>query len=85
MTNQKDIIELAKDLSLNDIETLLWIFKDHLSVFVGSQNRHMISGEIESICFNGASLQINLNLAELDNLSDNDFINRAFYGEAKND
>lgn len=84
MDNQKDIIELAKDLSLSDLETLLWIFKDHLSVYVGRQNNHQIGGDIESICFNGASIQINMEFAELKSLSDDSFIKSAFYGDAPN-
>ena len=85
MSEKIDVIELSKNLTLSDIEHLIWIFKPHFDVYVGRQNRHMISSEIESICFNGASLQINLELSDLENLSDNEFINSAFYGVKEND
>ena len=55
--NADNLAELSNQLSLNDVETLLFIFSNRVSIYDTSSR---VSSEIDTVCMNGASIQINL-------------------------
>ena len=70
MTN-KEVADLSNKLTLENLEQLIWIFKDRIHIYAGlvpikDGAGLCISGELDEetpVCFNGASLQINMEKA----------------------
>tara|TARA_Y100001951_G_C11059577_1_gene140049 strand:- start:116 stop:376 length:261 start_codon:yes stop_codon:yes gene_type:complete len=57
------LIEIANDLSNNDLCMLINIVAERLNVFIGSTDKIQLTGELSMenpACLNGASVQINL-------------------------
>ena len=57
------LIEIANDLSNNDLCMLINIVAERLNVFIGSTDKIQLTGELSlenPACLNGASVQINL-------------------------
>ena len=69
-----DMGQLASQLSNNDLEALINIVAERLDVFVGCVCRHQISSRVESACVNGPFVQVNVQLADLDDIGDNRFV-----------
>ena len=64
------VVEVAKKLTLENMEQLLYIFKDHISIYFGSSKKMLITGELSKenpVCLNGASIQINAEYTDKNN------------------
>jgi len=66
----QDIVQIANSLSNNDLANLITMLGDRLDVYVGQLGRHQISSPVKDACMNGAVVQINLELSELDDISE---------------
>ena len=69
-----DMGQLASQLSNNDLEHLINIVAERLDVFVGSVGRHQITSRVASACINGPLVQVNLQLADLDDIGEDRFV-----------
>jgi hypothetical protein len=79
-----DIIEIANNISTDDMCHLINIFSDRIDIYIGSigskkskkqDNRMMLSGSLSKenpACLNGTYIQINMEYTDKDNL----FINQ---------
>jgi len=68
--NNKEIIHVANNLTNENIEQLIHIFADRISVFIGSNNNMQFSGQLSKenpVCLNGASIQINMEYVDKKN------------------
>ena len=66
-----EVIKIAKKLTLENIEQLLYIFKDHINIYYGilPKSKFMLTAELSKenpICLNGASIQINAEYTDED-------------------
>ena len=63
-----EVANLSNKLTLENLEQLIWIFKDRIHIYAGlvpikDGAGLCITGELDEetpVCFNGASLQINM-------------------------
>tara|TARA_R110000824_G_C14849900_1_gene639970 strand:- start:215 stop:511 length:297 start_codon:yes stop_codon:yes gene_type:complete len=63
-----EVADLSNKITLENLEQLIWIFRDRISIFVGTvpikDGRGLcISGELDEetpVCLNGATIQINM-------------------------
>jgi len=69
-----DMGQLASQLSNNDLEHLINIVAERLDVFVGCVGRHQITSRVASACINGPLVQVNLQLADLDEIGEDRFV-----------
>lgn len=72
-TRLEEILEFYQGMSLADMETILWMMSDRITIphaFNDGVTRGM---EVESICLNGCEVQINTNIFanHCDNLDGN--------------
>ena len=76
-----DIIEIANNISADDMCHLINIFSDRIDIYIGSiggkkqNNRILLSGGLSKenpACLNGAYIQINMEYTD----KDNSFINQ---------
>ena len=68
--DNKEIIHVANNLTNENIEQLIHIFADRISVFIGSNNNMQFSGKLSKenpVCLNGASIQINMEYVDKKN------------------
>ena len=65
-----DIVQVANSLSNDDLANLITILGDRLEVYVGQLGSHQITSRVKDTCMNGAVVQINLELSELDDISE---------------
>ena len=70
------ITNIVNDLSNNEIAELLNHLTDRVDVYVGSIGRCMVSSPISHVTMNGSMIQVNLELAELDDLRENNMVAR---------
>ena len=77
------LIDIANDLTNKEICDLINIISPRLDVYVGLLNDHCISSEINWANLNGTMIQINLRLAELDDLQDDEFFADAIKAKKK--
>ena len=56
--NADNITDLTNQLSLNDVELILRVFSDRISIF-NHDTRKSYDGNEFNTCFNGPSIQIN--------------------------
>ena len=70
----QDIVAFANSLSNNDLANLITMLGDRLDVYVGQLGRHQISSPVQDACMNGSVVQINLELAGLDDISEDAFV-----------
>jgi hypothetical protein len=71
--------ELSNKLTLENLEQLIWIFRDRIHIYAGlvpikDGAGLCISGDLDEetpVCFNGASLQMNMEGAVSDDGNDN--------------
>ena len=66
-----EVIKIAKKLTLENMEQLLYIFKDHIHIYYGllPKAKFMLTAELSKetpICLNGASIQINAEYTDED-------------------
>ena len=64
------VVDVAKKLTLENMEQLLYIFKDHIRIQFGSSKKMLITGELSKenpVCLNGASIQINAEYTDKNN------------------
>ena len=71
------LLAIANQLSNEEICTLIDMVSNRLTVLYGCLNNHVISSEVEFACMNGPYIQINCTTANLDDLSQDDFIRSA--------
>lgn len=71
MTNNQ-IVEIANGLSNDDLVRLIDVVSSRLEVFVGILNNCCITGSVKGACTNGTIVQINMELTQLDDLSEDD-------------
>ena len=74
---QKELTEFVNALSNDDVCCLINMLSDRLDVYVGLLNNRCISSGVSFACLNGTSVQINLRLADLDDLTENPFFENA--------
>ena len=77
------LIDIANGLTNKEICDLINIISPRLDVYVGLLNNHCISSEINWANLNGTMIQINLRLAELDDLQDDQFVASAIKAKRK--
>ena len=83
MNNEK-LLEIANNLSNENICDLINIIAPRLDVFFGKLNRHSLSSGVDFACMNGATIQINCESAELEDLVENEFFKSAVESGDKN-
>ena len=71
-----DMGQLASQLSNNDLKDLISIVAERLDVFVGCVGRHQITSRVESACINGPLVQVNVQLADLDDIGEDRFVKK---------
>tara|TARA_R110002012_G_scaffold283202_1_gene473376 strand:+ start:923 stop:1207 length:285 start_codon:yes stop_codon:yes gene_type:complete len=69
---RNEVIKVAKKLTLENMEQLLYIFKDHIHIYYGilPKAKFCLTAELSKenpICLNGASIQINAEYTDQDN------------------
>ncbi len=67
----QEVADLAKKLTLENVEQLLYIFKDHINIYYGilPKAKFMLTAELSKetpVCLNGASIQINAEYTDED-------------------
>jgi hypothetical protein len=67
-----------KDLTLEQLRQIFEIRAADISVYIGNHGRVCISSEIESVCLNGAIVQVNLETAVLEDVMDDSAFQYAF-------
>tara|TARA_B110000977_G_C10649906_1_gene327536 strand:- start:26 stop:310 length:285 start_codon:yes stop_codon:yes gene_type:complete len=72
-----EIIDLANTLSNEDLCTLINAVAPRLNIYVGSMGRVCISSEVGHACLNGMTVQINTEMAQLDDMREDDGIQYA--------
>jgi len=77
------LIDIANGLTNKEICDLINIISPRLYVYVGLLNNHCISSEINRANLNGTMIQVNLRLAELDDLQDDQFFADAIKAKRK--
>jgi hypothetical protein len=77
MKTHKEIIELANTLSNEDLCTLINAVAPRLNIYLGSMGGVCISTEVGYACLNGMTVQINTEMAQLDDMRENDGIQYA--------
>lgn len=58
--DRKELINLVNKLSNDNIKDILNIKLNDIAVYLGSYKHHSIGGDVESVCMNGAIIQINV-------------------------
>ena len=69
---RNEVVKVAKKLTLENMEQLLYIFKDHIHIYYGilPKANFCLTAELSKqnpICLNGASIQINAEYTDQDN------------------
>tara|TARA_Y100000114_G_scaffold133357_1_gene132726 strand:+ start:452 stop:712 length:261 start_codon:yes stop_codon:yes gene_type:complete len=77
------LIDIANGLTNKEICDLINIISPRLDVYVGLLNNHCITSEINWANLNGTMIQVNLRLAELDDLQDDQFFASAIKAKRK--
>jgi hypothetical protein len=67
-----------KDIPLAELRRILEIRAADFNVYIGNRGKVCLSSGIESVCINGASIQINLETAALDDVLDDEAFRWAF-------
>jgi hypothetical protein len=67
-----------KDIPLEELMRILEIRAADLSIYIGNRGKVCLSGAIESVFLNGATVQINLETAALDDVMDDKAFRWAF-------
>ena len=76
----EDLVQLAKNLTLHDLAWLIECFQEKIEVYIGKTGNCGISSELSfehPVCMNGPSIQLNLRLADLDDLKEDKFFAEA--------
>jgi hypothetical protein len=74
---QTELIEFVNGLSNDDVCHVINMLSDRLDVYVGLLNNHCIASPVAFACLNGTMVQINLHLADLDDLQEDSFFEHA--------
>ena len=64
------IIELSNQLTIEDMELLMTIFSDRISVFIGQHDKVLFTGDLSKenpVSLNGANIQINMEYVDKKN------------------
>lgn len=83
LKRQERMLELANNLTNEEICSLFNMTSDRFSIYVGKLGDCMISTKATWACMNGTYIQVNTELAELDEIRDDSFVNRAFESAKK--
>jgi hypothetical protein len=78
---QQELLEFVNGLSNDDVCDVINLLSDRLDVYVGLLNNHCIASPVAFACLNGTSVQINLHLADLDDLQEDSFFAEAIKKE----
>ena len=78
---QQELLEFVNGLSNDDVCDVINLLSDRLDVYVGLLNNHCIASPVAFACLNGTSVQINLHLADLDDLQEDSFFAEALKKE----
>jgi len=74
---QQQLLEVANDLTNDNICDLINMVAPRLDVFFGSLNRHCLSSGVAFASMNGTIIQVNCETADLEDLTDCEFISSA--------
>ena len=64
------IIELSNKLTIEDMQLLMTIFANRISVFIGQHNKVLFTGDLSTenpVTLNGANIQINMEYVDKKN------------------
>ena len=64
------IIELSNKLTIEDMQLLMTIFANRISVFIGQHNKVLFTGDLSTkipVSLNGANIQINMEYVDKKN------------------
>jgi len=70
----KKLLDIANDLSNENICDLINLVSDRFDVFFGCLNGHQLGSGVASASMNGTLIQINCDSADLEDLTDDKFI-----------
>ena len=73
----QQLLEVANDLTNDNICDLINMVAPRLDVFFGSLNRHCLSSGVTFAATNGTVIQVNCETADLEDLADCKFISSA--------
>ena len=74
---QQQLLEVANDLTNDNICDLINMVAPRLDVFFGSLNRHCLSSGVAFASMNGTIIQVNCETADLEDLADDEFMAKA--------
>ena len=69
MTN-KEVVEIAKKLTLENMEQLIHIFSSNIDIYFGSSKKVQFGGSLSRelpVCLNGAEIQLNSEYTDKNN------------------
>lgn len=64
------IIELSNKLTIEDMQILMTIFADRISVYIGQHDKVLFTGDLSTenpVTLNGANIQINMEYVDKKN------------------
>jgi len=67
-----------KNLTIQQLQEIINIRAEDLNVYIGSQNKVCLTGEVLNASLNGLTVQINLEQAEYDNVMQDEMFQEAF-------
>jgi|DEB0MinimDraft_6_1074348.scaffolds.fasta_scaffold85998_2 hypothetical protein len=74
---QQKIVDMANNLTNNEICDLLNCLSDRIDVYFGLFNKCCLGSKAHFACMNGTQIQLNCETAEYDDLKDWDFFQHA--------
>ena len=84
MNRQRDeILAIANSLSNDDLCLLLNVLGDRVDIYLGLLGRVCIETEFSSACLNGARIQVNTTLSDLDDVREDRQIQYALRDESQ--
>ena len=77
------MLKLANNLTNEEICTLFCMTSDRFDIYIGTLGNCMISTKATWACMNGTYIQVNTELADLNDIRDDSFVNKAFESAKK--
>jgi hypothetical protein len=74
MMEHQELLDIANELSNENICDLINMVAPRLDVFFGSLNRHSLSSGVAFAGMNGTIIQVNCETADLEDLAEDEFI-----------
>ena len=77
------MLKLANNLTNEEICSLFNMTSERFDIYIGSLGDCMITSKVTWACMNGPYIQVNTELADLNDIRENSFVNKAFESAKK--